>query len=68
MIVLAIGCHPDDIEIASAGTLIKCAERGDRVTVCHVCNGNMGHVVIKPAELRGNPCQGSAEIRRSGWV
>lgn len=63
MIVLAIGCHPDDIEIACAGTLIKCAERGDRVTVCHVCNGNMGHVVIKPAELREIRAK---EAQRSG--
>ena len=52
MNVLAIGAHPDDIEIACAGTLIRCARRGDSVTVCHVCNGNMGHVVIPPGELR----------------
>ena len=52
MNVLAIGCHPDDIEINCAGTLAKCVKRGDNVTVCHVCNGNMGHVVIMPDELR----------------
>ena len=52
MNVLAIGCHPDDVEISCAGTLAKCAKRGDKVTVCHVANGNMGHVVIPPDELR----------------
>ena len=52
MNVLAIGCHPDDIEINCAGTLAKCVKRGDNVTVCHVCNGNLGHVIIKPDELR----------------
>ena len=52
MNVLAIGCHPDDIEINCAGTLAKCVKRGDNVTVCHVCNGDMGHVVIEPEELR----------------
>jgi len=52
MNVLAIGCHPDDIEISCCGTLAKCVDRGDKVTVCHVCNGNMGHEIIKPAELR----------------
>ena len=52
MNVLAIGCHPDDIEISCAGTLAKFAKRGDKVTVCHVCNGNMGHAVIQPDELR----------------
>lgn len=52
MNVLAIGCHPDDIEIACAGTLAKCVQRGDKVIVCHVSSGNLGHVVIPPDELR----------------
>ena len=52
MNVLAIGCHPDDIEISCCGTLAKCVKRGDKVTVCHVANGNMGHEIIPPAELR----------------
>ena len=52
MNVLAIGCHPDDVEISCAGTLAKCVKRGDKVTVCHVANGNMGHVIIPPDELR----------------
>ena len=57
MNVLAIGCHPDDIEINCAGTLAKCVKRGDNVTVCHVCNGNLGHIIIQPDEL--------AEIRKN---
>ena len=52
MNVLAISCHPDDMEINCAGTLLRCKKRGDNVTVCHVANGNMGHVVIQPDELR----------------
>lgn len=52
MNVLAIGCHPDDIEINCAGTLAKCVKRGDKVTVCHVCNGDLGHAIIEPKELR----------------
>lgn len=52
MNVLAIGCHPDDIEISCSGTLAKCVKRGDKVTVCHVANGNMGHEIIPPDELR----------------
>jgi len=52
MNVLVFSAHPDDMEIACAGTLIKCIKRGDKVTVCHVCNGNMGHLVIPPDELR----------------
>ena len=50
--VLVISCHPDDVEIACAGTLLKCRERGDRVVVCHLCSGNLGHVIIPPDELR----------------
>jgi len=50
--VLAITCHPDDMEICCAGTLLKCKERGDRVVVCHLCSGNLGHVVIPPDELK----------------
>ncbi|MBQ6937166.1 MAG: PIG-L family deacetylase [Clostridia bacterium] len=52
MNVLAVGCHPDDIEISCCGTLAKCVKRGDKVTVCHVANGNMGHEIIPPDELR----------------
>ncbi len=52
MNVLAIGCHPDDIEISCCGTLAKCVKRGDKVTVCHVANGNMGHEIIPPDKLR----------------
>lgn len=52
MNVLAVGCHPDDIEISCCGTLAKCVKRGDKVTVCHVANGNMGHEIIEPDELR----------------
>ena len=52
MNVLAIGCHPDDIEISCSGTLARCVKRGDKVTVCHVANGNMGHEIITPEELR----------------
>ena len=52
MRVLAIGAHPDDIEIYCAGTLAKCVKRGDTVIACHVSSGSLGHVVIQPDELR----------------
>lgn len=51
MNVLAIGAHPDDVEIACSGTLAKCVKRGDRVVVCHASTGNLGHVIIPPDEL-----------------
>ena len=52
MRILAIGAHPDDIEIACSGTLAKCVHRGDTVSVCHASSGNLGHVVIPPEELK----------------
>ena len=52
MRVLAVGCHPDDLEIACGGTLRKYVEQGAEVHMCHVANGNQGHVVIEPGPLR----------------
>jgi Uncharacterized proteins, LmbE homologs len=52
MNVLAVGCHPDDLEIGCGGTLAKFAKQGNKVTMCHMANGNMGHAVIMPEELR----------------
>ena len=63
MKILAISCHPDDVEIACAGTLAKCVMRGDEVTVCHVANGDLGHAVIQPPELREMRAE---EARRAG--
>ena len=63
--VLAITCHPDDMEIHACGTLLKCKQRGDEVTVCHVANGNMGHVVIEADELRDIRAE---EARTSGKI
>lgn len=51
MHVLAIGCHPDDLEAYCGGTLRKYVEQGAEVTMCHIANGDQGHVVIEPAEL-----------------
>ena len=52
MKVLAVGCHPDDLEVGCAGTLRKFVENGDDVYMCHVANGNLGHKLIMPDELR----------------
>lgn len=52
MQILAIGCHPDDLEIGCGGTLAKYAALGHQVTMVHVANGDKGHKVIQPDELR----------------
>lgn len=52
MRVLAIMCHPDDMELYCSGTLLKYKKEGHHVIACHAANGNMGHFVIMPDELR----------------
>jgi bacillithiol biosynthesis deacetylase BshB1 len=37
--VLAFGAHPDDVEIAMGGTLLALKERGAKVVVCHLTDG-----------------------------
>lgn len=51
MNVLAIGAHPDDIEISCAGTLAKLVQAGHKVTICHASDGDKGHYRIPPEEL-----------------
>ncbi|WP_127579465.1 PIG-L deacetylase family protein [Paenibacillus koleovorans] len=56
MNILAVGAHPDDIEISCAGTLSKLKQAGHHVVLCHVCKGDKGHYHISAPEL--------TEIRR----
>jgi LmbE family N-acetylglucosaminyl deacetylase len=49
--VLAVGAHPDDIEILCAGTLAKCRARGDEIVICVATNGDMGSMTQMPPEL-----------------
>jgi N-acetylglucosamine malate deacetylase 1 len=51
MRVLAVGCHPDDLEINCFGTLARYILKGDEVFVCNIANGCMGHMEILPEEL-----------------
>ncbi len=53
MRILAVGCHPDDLEIACYGTLAKYVKLGHEVSVCHIASGNMGHVEIDADEFLG---------------
>lgn len=52
MNVLAIGCHPDDLESCCGGTLIKYVKQGHKVFMGSIANGNVGHRIIQPDELR----------------
>lgn len=64
MNVLAIGCHPDDVECCCAGTLAKYAKRGDRVIVAHASTGNLGHTfnMDEWADAQGNTLSNSDPV------
>ncbi|MCZ8511679.1 PIG-L family deacetylase [Paenibacillus filicis] len=51
MNILAIGAHPDDLEISCAGTLAKMKQAGHEVVLCHASTGDKGHYVIPADEL-----------------
>lgn len=51
MNVLALGAHPDDLEILCGGTLAACAARGDHVTMAVVTDGSAGHAELAPGPL-----------------
>ena len=65
MIVLAIGTHPDDLEISCAGTLAKMKQAGHEVVMCHACTGDKGHYHIPPDELSRIRAE---EAQKSGAV
>src|SRR5687767_6379284 len=65
MNVLAIGCHPDDLEILCAGTLARCRRRGDRVWMASVMDGRDGSRTIPPetlARVRERELRASARV------
>lgn len=66
MKVLAICAHPDDAELSCGGTLIKCVKRGDDVTVCHVSDGDLGHMVIGRKELGEIRCREAQNAAKKG--
>ena len=40
--LLAIGAHPDDVEVGCGGLLIKMAQRGYRTGIVYLTRGEMG--------------------------
>jgi LmbE family N-acetylglucosaminyl deacetylase len=51
MRVLAIGAHPDDLEILCGGTLARFAAAGDQVVMCHVTLGDCGSLVDSSEQI-----------------
>lgn len=59
--VLAIGAHPDDIEIACGGTLAKLVQQGHRVGIIDLTDG-------EPTPLSPGPEVRLAEARRAAEI
>jgi len=51
MNILAIGAHPDDIEMQCAGTLALYKEQGHEIFVAVATNGNVGSPVLSREEI-----------------
>jgi len=65
MRVLAIGAHPDDIEMQCAGTLALCTKRGDQVFIAIVTDGGCGSPTLSRqaiAKMRFKEAKRSAKI------
>lgn len=58
MNILAVGAHPDDIEVGCGGTLIKYAQRGHNIFLLLISKGEMGG----EAEVRYKEQMKAAEI------
>ena len=56
-VVLAVGAHPDDIELGCAGTLALHKSKGDRVYLLVLTKGEASG----DAEVRENECRSAAE-------
>ncbi len=60
--ILAIGAHPDDVELSCGGTIIKLVKQGRRVGILDLTQGELG--------TRGDRKTRAQEVgqgRRGSW-
>ncbi len=50
-VILAVGCHPDDIEFMMGGTLLLLKELGAEIHYMNVANGNCGTLEYSRSEI-----------------
>ena len=65
MKVLAVGAHPDDLEILCGGTLARFVNEGHEVVMCHATLGDRGsyvHTSEEIAAIRSRESKRAAEI------
>jgi len=58
--LMAIGAHPDDVEVGCGGLLIKMAQRGYRTGIVYLTRGEMG--TGGTPEIREQEAQNAADI------
>lgn len=71
MRVLAVGAHPDDLEILCGGTLARFVQEGHEVVMCNATLGNRGsfvHTSEEIAEIRLREARRAAEIAGADHV
>ena len=71
MRILAVGAHPDDIELQCAGTLARCVQRGDQVTVAVSTDGGAGTITVSSEEMariREAEARASAKILGAEFI
>ena len=51
MNILAVGAHPDDVELHCGGTLAKYAKQGHKVFTATATNGNVGSATLPMEEI-----------------
>jgi LmbE family N-acetylglucosaminyl deacetylase len=64
--VIAIGAHPDDVEIGCAGTLARHVDEGDAVTILHMTNTGYGNRIT--GEILRTPEQSRREAERAAEI
>jgi len=60
--VLAFGAHPDDVELAAAGTLVKLAELGYRTGVVDMSRGELGS--RGTTQIRAREARAAAKVMK----
>ena len=65
MTVLAVSCHPDDLEFMMGGTLLLLKQAGCSIHYINVANGSAGSATLRPdqtAALRRTEAMKAAEV------
>ena len=71
MNILAVGAHPDDVEINCAGTLAKYAAQGHKVFIASATDGGVGSAVMSREEIirvRAKEAAASAAVINAEFI